>query len=283
MIRYRLMTPADIPAGLSLCRSAGWNQIARDWELFLTLSPEGCLVAIDDQGKVAGTVTTVRYADRFSWIGMVLVDPEKQRQGIGLGLLRESLQVLHPEETVKLDATPAGRGVYLKLNFTDEYRLSRMHMAEVSVAALPASVTARPVTAADLPALLDFDREVFGADRKPILEWLLNGGQQYAFLVNEKTRIRGYCFGRSGHNFTHIGPVISEDIDTAIQLVSAALRNCIGSQVVVDALHHTPEWIHGLTSIGFYEQRPLIRMFRGTNTWPGIPEKQFAILGPEFG
>lgn len=282
MIRYRLMTPADIPAGLSLCRSAGWNQISRDWELFLTLSPEGCLVAADDQGKVVGTVTTVRYADHFSWIGMVLVDREKQRQGIGIGLLRESLQVLHPEETVKLDATPAGREVYLKLGFMDEYRLSRMHVAEVSASALPASVTARPVNPGDVPALLGFDREVFGADRKPILEWLLNGGQQYAFMVGDKTRIRGYCFGRPGHNFTHIGPVISEDIDTAIQLVSAALRNCMGP-VVVDALHHTPEWIQWLSSMGFHEQRLLTRMYRGTNTWPGISEKQFAILGPEFG
>lgn len=282
MIQYRLMTPADILAGLSLCRSAGWNQVARDWELFLTLSPEGCLVAIDDQGKVMGTVATVQYADHFSWIGMVLVDQEKQRQGIGIGLLRESLRILHSEETVKLDATPAGREVYLKLGFIDEYRLSRMHVAEVSASALPGKVTARSVNPGDLPALLDFDRKVFGSDRKPILGWLLNGGHQYAFLIGDKTRIRGYCFGRPGHSFTHIGPVISEDIDTAIQLVSAALRNCMGP-VVVDALHHTPEWIQWLSSMGFHEQRLLTRMYRGTNTWPGISEKQFAILGPEFG
>jgi hypothetical protein len=38
-----------------------------------------------------------------------------------------------------------------------------------------------------------------------------------------------------------------------------------------------------LISIGFTEQRELIRMYRGKNAYPGTPEKQFAILGPEFG
>src|SRR5688500_8130194 len=102
MILYRPMVEGDVPAGLYLCRAAGWNQTADDWELFLKLSPDGCRVAVDDRGKVRGTVATVRYEDRFSWIGMVLVDPAMQRQGIGIQLLRESLQVLSEEETIKL-------------------------------------------------------------------------------------------------------------------------------------------------------------------------------------
>src|SRR6478672_1599886 len=126
MIEYRKMTPGDIDAGLSLCRSAGWNQIENDWKLFLALSPDGACVAVDEHGKVVGTVTTISYDNRFSWIGMVLVDPEKKRQGIGTHLLREALHVLEHIDTVKLDATPAGREVYLKLGFVDEYMLSRM-------------------------------------------------------------------------------------------------------------------------------------------------------------
>src|SRR5688572_9072579 len=128
MIIYRNMRPEDIPAGLSLCRSAGWNQLARDWELFLKISPEGCRVGVDESGKVRGTVTTVRYQHRFTWIGMVLVDSEMQRRGIGTQLLNEALQLARVTETVKLDATPAGREVYLKLNFVDEYPISRMHI-----------------------------------------------------------------------------------------------------------------------------------------------------------
>jgi ribosomal protein S18 acetylase RimI-like enzyme len=279
MIAYRPMKPGDIPAGLSLCRAYGWNQLARDWELFLQLNPGGCCVGVDQEGKVVGTVTTLRYENHFSWIGMVLVDPARQRQGIGGHLLEESLRILMDEKVVKLDATPAGRGVYLKLNFVDEYRLSRMHSE--SPARLPPS-GARPLHRTDFPQLLALDREIFGADRKAVLEWVWAGAPQYAFVIEERSQIKGYCFGRPGHRFTHIGPVIAPDHGRAIQLMSAALRNCTGP-TIVDALQDKEDWVRWLSSLGFVEQRQLIRMYRGSNAGPGVPEKQFAILGPELG
>jgi len=279
MITYRTMKPYDIAAGLSLCRAAGWNQLARDWEIFLHLSPNNCLVAtITD--KVVGTVATIRYQNSFSWIGMVLVDPDCQRQGIGLQLLKEALEVLRNEETIKLDATPAGREVYLKLKFVDEYSLTRM--STIMAAEKLKASKARALYKNDLIALIEFDREIFGADRQPLLQWIFEGAPQYAFIVKEKKEIQGYCFGRGGYNFTQIGPIIAKNSNVAKDLLSAALNNCIGP-VILDVLHFDQEWIEWLISIGFKEQRPLIRMYRGSNRFHGKPEKQFAILGPEFG
>src|SRR5687767_4154004 len=169
------------------------------------LSPNDCRVAtIND--KVVGTVATIRYQNFFSWIGMVLVDPACQKQGIGMQLLKEALQILHNEETIKLDATPAGREVYLKLNFVDEYSLSRM--STISARGRLKS-TARSLRKNDLPAVVKFDREIFGADRQPLLEWIFERAPQYAFLIEEKNEIQGYCLGRYGYNFTQIGPVIA--------------------------------------------------------------------------
>jgi len=276
------MVDGDIPAGLSLCRAAGWNQIDADWELFLRLSPHGCRVAVDEEGHVRGTVTTVRYQDCFSWIGMVIVDPTLQRQGIGIQLLRESLQILSEEDTIKLDATPAGRKIYLQLDFVDEYPLSRMEAKEISPTSLHES-SARPVLANDLPLLLKMDHQVFGAGREPVLSAMQRRNPQYCFRATENENVSGYCFGRSGHDYTQIGPVIADNVETAKDVVSAALRNCAGNAVVMDVLHHTPEWKNWLTSLGFTEQRPLVRMYRGANAYPGIPGHQFAILGPELG
>jgi GNAT superfamily N-acetyltransferase len=280
MIEYRKMNPDDIGAGLKLCREAKWNQLERDWKLFLQLSPNGCCVAANE-GKVAGTVTTVCYQHSFGWIGMVLVDAAFQRRGIGLQLLREALQILREEKTVKLDATPAGREVYLKLNFVDEYQLGRMSTI-VTADKLNVS-TARFVQKNDLPALIEFDHKIFGANRRPLLEWMWEGAPQYTFLVKEQNEIQGYCSGRPGHHFIHIGPVVAQNINIAKNLVSAALLSCIGCPVILDALHFDPEWLAWLAAIGFTEQRPFIRMYRGSNSFPGMPEKQFAIMGPEFG
>lgn len=278
----RVMVQEDIPAGLALCRAAGWNQRAAEWELFLTLSPQDCRVAFDSEGNVVGTVTTVGYEDHFSWIGMLLVDPAQQRHGIGTQLLQESLNILREAETVKLDATPQGREVYLKLDFVDEYSLSRMKASRVAASILSEG-QARPIMESDFHRLLEFDREVFGADREAVLRWLWNEAAQYAFITEEDNRILGYCFGRPGHNYTHIGPIIATDVKNCIDLASTALRHCTGDHVILDVLHHTQEWQTWLASAGFIEQRTFIRMYRGPNAWPGVPVRQFAVVGPEFG
>lgn len=282
MILYRRMGEGDVPAGLALCRSTGWNQTPEDWELFLRLSPKGCCVAVDDDGEVRGTVATVRYEDHFSWIGMVMVDPAMRRQGIGIQLLREALHVLRDEDTIKLDATPAGRNIYLQLDFVDEYSLSRMEISQIDPQGLP-DTTARPIETRDLSSIFWLDREVFGANREKVLNSIMKRAAQFAFVCEDNNGMKGYCFGRYGHNYSHIGPVIATDVASAKNVTAAALRNCHGRPVVMDVLLHSQEWLQWLTSLGFREQRPLLRMYRGTNSYPGKPEKQFAILGPEFG
>jgi GNAT superfamily N-acetyltransferase len=280
MIAYRPMKAGDIAAGLVLCRANGWNQLIREWELFLRAHPDGCRVAVDELDNVRGTVATMRY-DHFSWIGMVLVDPEWQRQGIGRQLLHEAFGLLKNDKILKLDATPGGRAVYVTLNFTDEYNLTRMHVSDVaSIQSLPS--VARPLLASDFPQLLRMDAEIFGADRRIVLEWIWEGSPECAFVVEEGNQITGYCFGRPGYRFTHIGPVVAPDHDCAVQLVNAALKNCSGS-AIIDVPQRNTEWIRWLSSIGFAELRTLIRMFRGPGPGPAIPERQYAILGPEFG
>ena len=273
MIEYREMKNEDIDAGLALCRSAGWNQLENDWNLFLELNPHGSRVAVDENGKVVGTVTTIIYEDHFSWVGMVLVDPSRKREGIGTQLLQEALKILSLQKTIKLDATPAGREVYLKLGFMDEYTLCRMvatHIEELPVC------YATPATQNDLPLILQKDKQVFGASRIGLLQRLHEKFPEFSFMGSGS-----YSFGRKGYNYTQVGPVIADSLNDAIEVTSSALKNTDGP-VILDVLHASPfyDW---LISIGFTEQRKLIRMYRGTNAFPGIPEKQFAILGPEFG
>lgn len=274
------MAPADIPEGLKLCRKAKWNQMEADWQIFLQNSPGACMVAIFED-QIVGTVTTITYEHSFSWIGMVLVDPDFRRKGIGQQLLQEALQLLHSEETLKLDATPQGREVYLKLNFVDEYTLSRMNMLHAEEIFHP--TIARAIRKEDLSGVIEFDSKIFGANRESLLNWMWEKAPGFAFLIEEGNEIKGYSMGRYGHDFMHIGPIIAANISIAKDLVNAALNKCAGSPVILDVLHFEPEWIAWLNGIGFTEQRNFIRMFRGTNRFKGVPGNQFAIIGPEFG
>lgn len=279
---FRQMLTTDIAVGLELCRASGWNQLSRDWEFFLELSPADCRVAVKNN-QVVGTVTTVSYQDRFSWIGMVLVDPAERRQGIGTRLLREAIDLLSRQKLIGLDATPAGREVYLKLGFADQSRLRRMEAVVSAGIARIECGSARRMTETDLPEVFKLDREIFGADRSLILRWLFDGAPEYAWVLPGEEAVRAFMFGRHGFNFEHIGPVIAHDVESARQLVAACLGEQSGKKFILDAACHDAEWLRGLQSIGFHEQRPFIRMYRGEGEVPGLPEKQFAILGPEFG
>lgn len=274
------MRSNDIPSGLRLCRLNGWNQMNNDWELFLKLSPDNCRV-VTENGKVIGSVTTISYERKFSWIGMLLVDPSHQRKGIGKKLLNEALHILRNEETVKLDATPAGRKLYTQLDFKDEYPLLRMQ--NISLPAVTIDSTATPLRKNDLLKIIAADTIIFGANRKELLQWFWKSANEFAFIINENDSGIGYCLGRRGYHFNQIGPVVANNISEAKQLVAAALNSNFTKPVIIDTLLNNSKWIDWLKGIGFVEQRTFTRMYKGTNHYPGTPEKQFAIAGPEYG
>ncbi len=286
-ITYRTMTTADIDAGLRLCRAVRWNQLRRDWEMFLKRSPEGCRVACSD-GQVVGTSATIRYDDHFSWIGMVLVDPAERGRGTGTRLLLEAMDVLVNDESVRLDATPAGERIYRNFDFREEYWLSRMqaNVTAVTPATVPipdVGPPVRPAVAGDLDQIARLDREVFGADRRFLLEWLLEGAPQYAWVSFEGSEVTGYLFGRHGFNYEHLGPLVARRVEVAEPLLSAALAELMGKSVILDVPRSAAGWLERLGSFGFTEQRPFIRMYKGSLGFPGLPVHQYAIVGPEFG
>jgi GNAT superfamily N-acetyltransferase len=269
-VTFRDLTRADIPAGLRLCRASRWNQVERDWKHLLQLSPAGCRGAEVD-GGIAGTVTTVRYAPGLAWIGMVLVDPSQRGQGIGTALLDESLRLLQDVRTVWLDATPAGYEIYRKRNFEEDSSVARM---ECRIPADPAEAQGvSPLS--DTGTIAEFDRNVFGGDRRVHLDWLPNG-----CVLPGHT---GYAFVRPGENFAHIGPLVAPDMRGAQQLLNACLHACPGMPVIIDVPRHQQEWIAALEAAGFREQRGFVRMRKGPAAEKLPHASEYAIMGPEFG
>ena len=280
-VLIRDMRPQDIPAGLRLCRASRWNQLEDDWSLFLKLSPAGCRVA-EKQGHVVGTVATLRYQDRFSWVSMVLVDPAERRAGIGTRLLHEGLILLADQHCVRLDATGVGRQLYMQHGFMDEYPIARFTTTVNPTEIARPAGNVRRMSEQDLPAILNRDREIFGADREPILRSLLARSPECAWVA-VASDIQGYCFGRPGFIYQQLGPIVARDESLARTLVSECLAQKRGERVGIDAPQHCPAWVHWLKSIGFTEERSFIRMYRGENRYPGQPEYVFGVVGPEFG
>jgi GNAT superfamily N-acetyltransferase len=279
-IKFRGMSSADIEAGLRLCRLSRWDQVARDWERFLA-GPSGATAAVRD-GRVIGTSATMRYGERFGWVGMVLVDPAAQGEGLGTSLLTHAVESLHDVSAIRLDATPAGRHLYLKHGFIDECGLRRMEAATVAVAGEPHPAIAA-MTPDDFPEVAAMDLVAFGAPRAKLLEWMYAGAPEYAMVARREGRLAGYLFGRHGFEFEHLGPIVAVDARVAEDMTAACLSRHHGPAFIIDATCHAVEWMQFLERTGFREQRPFIRMCRGGQLPFGEPQQQFAVLGPEFG
>jgi ribosomal protein S18 acetylase RimI-like enzyme len=289
----RLLAAEDLEGALALSATAGWNQRLADWRMVLSLAPRGSFAALSDR-RIVGTSIGIDYGG-FGWIAMMLVDPAYRGRGLGRRLLEAAMSALPSDRPIRLDATPLGRPLYQACGFEDEAVLTR-HVADGSsrrVAAPPvphrASSVVRPLSAADLPAIMEHDAEVFGGSRGRVLEWALGDAPLYAHtLESEQGRVH-YCFGRHGRLFDQVGPVIAANDEIARALVTAALHASDLRAVVLDVFDSHTGFSAWVRECGFAAQRPLFRMRRPAGQ-PGPSTQgrshsslvEFAILGPEF-
>jgi GNAT superfamily N-acetyltransferase len=276
----RHMQHSDIEAGLRLCRLAEWDQVERDWRRFLD-DPDANLCVAEQGNDLVATIAPIRYGAEFGWIGMVLVDPAAQGRGVGSLMVGHAIDTLGEMPAIRLDATPAGRLLYQKHGFIDEYSLTRMEATAITVDH-DSTTTARAMLRSELPEVIAMDRSVFGAPRNGLLQWMYDGAPEFAFVAERHGRLAGYLFGRHGHRFEHLGPIVADDMSVAIDMTNTCLAQHRNRAFVVDTPHHDG-WLHFLETIGFRRQRGFVRMSRGVAGPFGKPHQQFAVLGPEFG
>jgi GNAT superfamily N-acetyltransferase len=210
----RPLTAADLPCAAALSRLVGWNQVPRDWALFLA---QGEGRAIDDgQDALAATAAVIRYGDALAWISMVLVRPDLRRRGHATALMRWAMDVLAGTRCVALDATPTGREVYARLGFRDLWGFSRWSLP----ASLPVVSGPRPLRDADWPGVLALDEAAFGAPRAALLRDF--AARAPAFVLEGRAGLRGFALARDGARGPQIGPVVAREDDAARALVATA-------------------------------------------------------------
>ena len=280
------MTEADLEGGLRLSRASGWNQTLADWRLLLSLGPGLFRVALRGS-EVVASGGAVRYGEALAWICMILVRPDERGHGLGTCVFDEVLERASALvsagqlRAVGLDATPAGRGLYLQHGFVDGPSLARL-VREPGAPLASGAGWSRPLAGTDLELVLERDRAVFGADRAGVLRSLFGSAPDLARVVRDGERLEAYCFGRHGDHADHVGPIVADDAALALELASSVAAQPTSRPLILDA-RGDPRWLEGLRGLGFRALRPLTRMYLGEARPPARPEHELAILGPEFG
>ena len=284
MIRIRPMIADDLSLGMRLTSQAGWNQVVTDWQRFLAMQPDGCLIAELDGVAVGTTVVTA--FDAVAWISMVLVEQSFRGRGVGKALMNRAVQVA--EElgctTIRLDATPLGQPLYESLGFVPQYELTRYAgvAGPIGAASLLAPKMLRRAGSEDMPAILAVDREATGTRRGRFLFLLFAEDPAKFHVVENLGRIIGYLAVRPGSNARQLGPCIAKTHEAGSALLADALGRHAGSRVYWDLPSSNSGAVGLAQSAGLSPQRQFLRMCRGEAVTDDIA-RLWASSGPELG
>jgi GNAT superfamily N-acetyltransferase len=264
---------------LALSRLAHWNQNEADWRLMLRIG-HGWGVTLDD-GTLAATTLVLPYGS-FAWVSMVLVLPEQRRHGYATRLLRTALADLNARAlTPILDATPAGRAVYMQEGFRDTWGFRRFR-SQAPRAVTERAPGVRALRGSDWPQLLALDETAFGASREPLLRALAMRLPQVALVFERGSGLEGFLLGRDGREASQLGPLVARSAEVARGLLGAGLA-AVAGPLYLDVVEREPGITAWLESLGFAFQRPFTRMVRGALPAPGEAGLVFCPAGPELG
>lgn len=280
----RPLSVDDLPGALALSAAAHWNQVEADWRWMLYFGQGWGLHAPDhrERSVLAASAMILPYGEGFAWTSMVLVAPDFRRRGYATRLLQVALESIAASgRTAMLDATPAGRPVYLPLGFQDCWGFTRLR--RTSQAPVPPSGGSRLLTERDWPAIARLDRPAFGADRLALLKHLAGRQSAAARVVEEAGRLRGVVFARDGRTANQLGPLLADESSTATALLDDALAATPGA-VCIDLLDRRADVLAPwLAARQFVPERPFTRMARGASAAPGSTERVWLVAGPELG
>ena len=266
----------QVEAAYNLSSESGWNQTIEDWQMMLA---QGSGIGITDADKhLVATAICLPYGCNFGWISMVLVQQAWRKKGLATQLLHRCIEYLEKKGLVPvLDATPEGEAVYLPLGFVTHFGLTRWQTS--TALKLAATDQTKALTQDDLPALLAMDKQVFGGPRETIIRALFARAPQMCRWMKDGS---GFVLARNGRNASQIGPLVAQSEASAISLLTDAI-NAANGPVFVDAVDLKPGVAGWLKSIGFVVQRPFKRMAKGRSELLGMPDKVYAVAGPELG
>jgi ribosomal protein S18 acetylase RimI-like enzyme len=192
----------------------------QDMRFYRKVEPDGWFAAVKD-GRLAGMVGAISY-ESFAHIGVLVVHPDLQHQGIGKALMHSLFAWLEQRQVPAawLDASDMGRPLYEKLGFaifgmTASFKL-RDKLARTD--RRPAGL--QPITPDDLDELVRLDRVLFGANRRKVFQVMLDLFPGRAFLKRDaQGQIDGYIFVQE----FRIGPWAALHRAAAEELLQAAL------------------------------------------------------------
>lgn len=278
-VHYRRMTADDVPAAYRLSLSVLWPHQLDDWRFIQELG-EG--IVAEDASGVIGTVMCWLHGADYASLGMLLVAPDRRRQGIARELVSRILREVG-DRTVLLHATPGGVALLEAFGFA---QTGWVHQHQGTVFHAPlvplgAGERIRPVNARDEPALGELSRRASGMPRATVLKHLMKVAQIVA--IDRYGELIGFAALRKfGHGHL-IGPVVAPDAERAKALIAhwAGIRAGAFVRLDVPGSCGLSPWLTGLGLVQV--EQTVHAMARGMPPGAAPSAARFALLSQSLG
>jgi ribosomal protein S18 acetylase RimI-like enzyme len=277
--RIRPFEEADIPFALEQTTREGWDSTRESFLVLLEHDRSGNLVA-EAESRPVGMVTTTRHR-ATGWVGNLIVEPRSRRRGLGERLMEMALRQLEAAgvTTHRLEADPAGIGIYRRLGFEDEFESPRFRLGRASPVR---SEGCRRLSRDDLEALAQLDAAAFGDDRARLLNLILASAHT-AYRWPETGPLRGYVVVQRAAVGVRLGPWVAQEPAGAQALLQAALAGVQGECVIVALPGPNVHGCELLRKQGFAPSPSSLRMVRGAATAQGTPEAVYGLASGAVG
>ncbi|MET8680389.1 GNAT family N-acetyltransferase [Streptomyces sp. NPDC004647] len=277
-VPIRRLSRADLTRCLDLSADRGRPADDRSWQLLLTAGAGHGIDDPDGDGLIGSYVLT-RYGPELACMSRLLVAERHARRGLGRRLMAHALEEAGGTPVLGY-ATDLARPLYEHHGFTAVTRSTTYagRFRPESGASGPSeeSDATRPAAAADLPAVLRLDAEVFGSDRMQLLTRLPAFADRFR-VAEDRRGLTGFAAAWRSADDTVIGPVVAGNTTTARRLI-ADLAGPTEGAVRLDVDDRHTELAAWLADRGVAPVTASTVMVHGAAGLPGDHGRRFAPL-----
>lgn len=267
-MRARLATAQDIATFGDWALREGWMPGVGDVDAFFAADPGGFHVLVDDDERIAATVSVVRYGRSDAFLGFYIVDPAFRGHGLGLRVWEAGLAGVS-DRRVGLDGVAEQVGSYEKSGFVFSHWTPRFTgSARDTVCALDdvaGSVDVLPLR--DAADVLAYDTRHVPTERAAFVRArLAPASPRSSWVATRDGDVVGYATVRPAQPAgARVGPLFADDETAARALLLECAREAAlwGDPIAIDVPERNAAATALIEAMGMTPGFACARMWRG--------------------
>lgn len=214
------LSKEDINGLINLSASVGWDYDAQ--EINTILSAGTVYGHKTEQGEIISSAAIIPYGNKLASIGMVIVNENYRRHGLGSKLTQACINSVSNEVTIMLIATKEGEPLYERLGFqatTCVHKfLSEGYRPLYSVSENNDN-DILPITDTHFAQVHALDQSAVGADREYFLKSRIRQAKQGVVVREKNGDLAGYGLSIEGPMNMILGPIVANNLDAATRII----------------------------------------------------------------